>query len=278
MAKLNTWGKGRRFSFRILPRDRASFYLKPGLQSDGLKKEEVLRRLPYHRERAESPGKIASARRYRELKLISEAIGLGYQEEDRFHVTAFGKAVLRWLDFADERCIPIIGRNAAQALSAVQLRNPTRAGKKYDSAVKVFPFTFIWKAMLQLDHRISSDELNRAVLKTSCEDELNVAVERIITARESRNPEDMGPELITGGGKNDRIIPWMALASFGWSLIMEKRAGEFEGYYEIRPNCVALLRDAVAIRREHREFDNIRDYVEFVSWNAAVLPPRPPNV
>jgi hypothetical protein len=151
------------------------------------------------------------------------------------------------------------------------LRNPTRAGAAYDADVEVFPFSFVWRAMVALDDKISTDELNRAIFRVANEADLGAAIARITEARRASDPTIMGPPTIATAGANDRVIPWMALASFGWTLINDKRTTGSD-YYEIRPRTRRLLRDAAQIRHRHREFPDVRTYVDYVS-SAAALPP-----
>ena len=269
------WGGSLHSSFRLLPRTGVSDHLRTFLEADGLTQTEVLERLAYDTARAgEDPGELPDPKRFRDPKHLYEVIGLLHQADDgTIHITDLGDAVRRWLDSVSEENIPVLGRHVAFALAACQLRNPTRAGQKYARDVTVFPFAFIWRAMLALDGKIASDELNRALFKVASEDQLEDAIERIRVSRSTGQVEVMGDETISGSRKNDRIIPWMSLASFGWSILTDKRGGEESGYYEIRSNCRDLIRDAASVSYEHREFDSTQDYVRYLTRHAAV-PPR----
>lgn len=187
-------------------------------------------------------------------------------------MTALGQATLRWLDIITPKNAVLLGRHAAYALSACQLRNPTGAGKRYDDSMVVFPFQFIWKAMLALGGKISSDELNRAIFRVRSESDLHEAIDRIREARAAGDPALMGDETITGPSKNDRVIPWISIASFGWTLITDKRSGDGSGYYEIPPVTAPILSEAAKVRHRHREFETVGEYVEHVA-RAAALPP-----
>jgi hypothetical protein len=138
--------------------------------------------------------------------------------------------------------------------------------------MEVFPIAFIWRAMLALSNRISSDELNRVILRTKNVGDLTEGIEKIRRVRASENVEDLGEELISGTAKNDRIIPWMAMASFGWTCIADKDS-DAEGFYTLKPRSVEFLRQAVSIRRRHRDFNSVPEYVEFIS-RCASLPPN----
>jgi hypothetical protein len=122
--------------------------------------------------------------------------------------------------------------------------------------------------MLSLDDAISSDELNRSILKVNNEDELLIAVEKIRKSREANDLSLLGDELVSEQAKNDRILIWIAWASFGWTLIQDKRAQG--GMYTIAPNARRVVEDAAAIRHKHRNFGSEKDYVEYVSLCAGL--------
>jgi hypothetical protein len=124
--------------------------------------------------------------------------------------------------------------------------------------------------MLALDNRISSDELNRALLKTKNEADLQTAVEAIRHAREAGDVTQLGPETVTEAAKNDRILVWMSWASFGWTLITDKKSSA-SGDYEIPERNRRLLSDAASIQHRHRKFENEAAYIEYLS-NCAGLP------
>lgn len=267
------WSCSFRSTFRLYPdsggaRDPLDVFLA----GDGKTQEEILAELPYHRARSADPGALPDPKRYRDGRQLLRTVGLLYDEPTdgthKVHVTALGKAVARWRPVINERNAPVLGRHAAQALAACQLRNPTREGRDYDASVEVFPFSFLWRAMLSLDDTISSDELNRAILKVHNEDQLADAIDRIRKSRETNDISLLGNELVTEQAKNDRILIWIAWASFGWTLIQEKRAAG--GVYAIAPNSRRVIADAAAIRHKHRNFASEKHYVEYVSLCAGL--------
>lgn len=265
-----TWPVSLHQTFRLLPRESQSPSLRAFLESDGVHKDDILAKLPYHAERS-SRGPEAQepdSKRYRDPKQVYQTIGLLYESsEGRIRLTELGRATRRWLDLITPKNSVILGRHAAYALASCQLRNSTGAGKKIDASVRVFPFAFIWKAMLNLDGKISSDELNRALFRVTNLAELEPAIERIRSARTSGDVGSLGEEVATGKAKNDRIIPWMSLASFGWILFPDKRTTGTE-FYQITEGTLELLRDASRMDTRHREFASPADYVEYVSGRA----------
>lgn len=241
------------------------------LASAGETSEEVLAKLHYDQARSMVPGERPNPKRYRDLRQLYRTIGLLYEDPVAGHlaVTDLGAAVARWRPLLKPQNALVLGRHAAQALAACQLRTPMRDGRNYAEDVRVFPFAFIWRAMLALDFRLSSDELNRAILKTRNEEDLALAISAIREARETQNLSLLGHETVSEAAKNDRILVWMSWASFGWTLITDKRTSA-SGHYEIPPRNRRVLSDAAAIVHRHREFVNEADYVHYISANAGL--------
>jgi hypothetical protein len=261
------WGGSLHTTFRLLPEPLG--HLKPFLDGDGKTPDDLLKALPYDSSRSKTPGEIPDPKRYRDVRQVYETTGLLYEgDDDLVHVTDFGKATLRWIGRLTPKNVVILGRYAAYALSACQLRAPI--GFPYDPSVTVFPFAFIWRAMLTLDNKISSDELNRALFKVTNETELPQAIDRIAEARAKSDLSIMGDETVSGDKKNDRIIPWISIASFGWTLLQNKGSGEESGYYKIPEHTLSMIREAAAIRHNHRNFATKRQYVEHISRMAAL--------
>jgi len=269
--KTDIWSGSLHQTFRLLPRDQQSRNLMPFLEADGLTSDELLSRLPYDRVRSTQPDRPGpDPKRYRDGKQVYQTAGLLYEDGGRIHVTALGEATRRWLAIITPKNRVLLVRHAAYALASCQLRNPTGAGEKYGDGVKVFPFAFIWRAMLALDRRISSDELNRGIFKVTNEDELARTVETIRSARAKNDIGLLGEETLTGRAKNDRIIPWMSLASFGWTLFPDKRGGEAGDYYELDSHALSVVKEAAKVRHQHRSFSSVAEYIEHVARCAAL--------
>jgi hypothetical protein len=264
-----SWSCAFRSTFRLFPGPGgAQDSLDVFLASDGKTQEQILSSLPYDKARSNAPGSQPDPKRYRDDRQLYRTVGLIYDQPvgdtRRLTVTPLGSAVARWRPVINERNAPVLGRHAAQALAACQLRNPTRDGAKYDPTYTVFPFAFIWRAMLSLEGTISSDELNRSIFKTKNDSDLDDAIATIRKSRASNDVTILGPETVTEAAKNDRILVWMAWASFGWTLIQDKRAAG--GVYSISPNAKRVLADAASIHHKHRDFEVERHYVEYLSF------------
>ena len=258
-------------TFRLLPTPSPS--LCAFLSSDGLTPDAVLAKLPYDAARSRSSQSgTPNSKRYRDGRHVYQMAGLLYEDSSsRLRVTDLGQAVYRWLDKLTARNSPVLGRHAAYALSCGQLRNPSAAARGYESDVEVFPFSFIWRAMLELDDAISSEELNRCIFWVKNRADLQDAISKIRShrANSSSDPTDLGDEVITGPAKNDRIIPWVSLASFGWLLVMDKRETGSE-WYRLRPSTRMVLDEASKIRRKHQVFPTLEAYILHMSTNAAL--------
>lgn len=268
MTGLLAWGGSLHQTFRLLPQESQSGNLRPFLQADGLTPEQLLARLPYDRARSKSPKPLPDLKRYRDGKQIYQTVGLLYEHDGVVRVTELGAATHRWLDIITPRNRVVLARHAAYALAACQLRNPTGAGTKYAESIIVFPFAFIWRAMLSLDGCITSDELNRGIFKVQNEDQLAACVTAIRSARARNNIELLGEETISDEKKNDRIISWVAMASFGWTLFPDKGAQEA---YRLDPITLSVVREAAMIRHRHKEFSTPHEYITHIS-NCAALP------
>jgi len=267
------WHSSLRHTLRLLPPPAGGDSLRILLNSDGDADDDILPRLPYEAGRSHAggtgPGQ-PDARRLRDPRQVAQTIGLLYRDaENRYRVTELGIAVRRWLPSLSKENWPVLGRHAAYALAACQLRNPTRSGRRYSVGTEVFPFAFIWRAMLGLDGIISSDELNRAILRTHDVDTLDEAIHRIKRRRETDGPlDDLGKETVTGVAKNDRLIPWISLASFGYLFIQPK---DGTGHYRLRPGADRLLTGPSRPGVPHQEFESSAEYIQYLS-DAACLP------
>lgn len=268
MGNLPTWSVGLRQSIRIL--ERPSEWLNVMLQCGGMHDTNVLAQLPY--DRARSSGGSASmpdARRYRDYREVIQTIGLGYEDAfNTLQITAFGHATHRWLQEIQSTNALALGRHAALALSSCMLRNPMRKRAHYDEDVVARPFAYLWRAMLELDGAISSEEMNRALLYAFNEDSLKDAIARIRAFRENPNSGSLLPEVETSQRKDDRLIPIISAGSFGYTFIKDKRESG-GSYYQLRQETVDILRTAAYADCPPAPQNSIDDYVRHISMRAA---------
>lgn len=269
------WSCSFHSSFSLVPSgkltDRAVDLM---LDADGWTEKELLDVWPYDEARGRRGGK-PDPKRVRDARQLLRTIGLVWTDADGpqnvLRVTDFGKATRRWRPQITRGNARIIARHAALALSVCQLRNPLPEARGYEEDVVVFPFQFIWKAMLQLEGRITSDELNRGIYKTRNAADLDQAIVAIRAARAANDVTILGPEVATQDDKNDRVLVWMCWASFGWSLIQDKRRSTDRKSYTIAdPWAWRVLSIASGIGHRHRDFDTERAYVEYISRSAGI--------
>lgn len=263
VATRRIWRGSLHQTFRLLPQSTPS--LKMFLDSDGRSPTEVLGLLPYESARSQSGADSPDPKRYRDPKAVYQTVGLLFEDGNgAVRVTDLGHATRRWMPDLALANIRVLGRHAAYALAACQLRNPTGSGHGYESDVVTFPFAYIWRAMLALDDRISSEELNRAIFYAIDRASLSDAIDRIAAHRRAPSADALQSEVIAGDRKNDRIVPWISLASFGYTLIADKRETGTE-YYQIRPEARQILHEASQIEHQHKEFDSTTSYVQHIS-------------
>ncbi len=143
--------------------------------------------------------------------------------------------------------------------------------------MEVFPFAFIWRAMLALGGYITREELNRGIYRTKNDADLVAAIERIRSARITGNVETIGEPAFERGEDGSltarRVRGWVSWASFGWTLISDE-TNSVEGFRITAPWAKEVLTDAAAVHRRHRDFPSIKDYVEHLSHCAGI--PRMP--
>lgn len=284
-GSLTHWSVSLHKSFRLLTvgrytnDDLLAFLKLPS----GTHKDEILANLPYDERRSrgaededDEDGEADETgegrpddRRYRDLKQVLESCGLLWEDHGgRVRYTELGEMLRSFMPHANPKNVRLIAQYAAFGLSACQLRNPTGAGQRYAASVNVFPFRFIWEAMLQLDNRLDSEELNRAIFRTVDAESLGGAIERIKRYRVTKRVSDLAGERVAK--INDRLIPVVSMAAFGWALIDQKERGA-AGSYHVKEDCVRLLEAAVSLPAKHRDYDSVEAYVTAIS-NAACLP------
>lgn len=278
---LTHWSVSLHKSFRLLPYeqhrndDLLAFLNSPS----GTHKDDILANLPYDERRSrgsaggddddtdeDGEGGRPDDRRYRDLREVLENCALLWEDEQgRIRYTELGEMVRSFMPHANPKNVILVAQYAAFGLSACQLRNPTGSGQKYADTMNVFPFRFMWEALLQLDNRLNSEELNRAIFRTQNAASLAEAIDRIRSYRATGRVSDLGEKVAR---INDRLIPMVSIAAFGWALIDRK---DPDGYYCVPDRCVRLLEAAVSLPVKHRQYDSVKSYVTAIS-NAACLP------
>jgi hypothetical protein len=273
----STWNPSLHTSWRLFPvsnGSRGTANLPIFLESQGRTSAEVLALLPREEARSQTGGLSADPKRFRDPRLIYELSGLLWEDRTTHvvHLTDLGNTCRRWIGGLTLGNYTLLARHAVLALSAMELRNPTEEGENYQHTMEVFPALFVWEAMLELGCRISSEEMNRAVMNVKTHDDLRDAIRRVREARNSGNKADLGKAVVPDGpAQNDRIIPWMSLVSFGWLLMKDKRESE-SGDYELRPECIRMVEYACGLPRRLMNTTSIDRYVQRIS-DAACLPP-----
>ena len=262
------WKTSLRQTFRLLPGPSSN--LQVLLEADGLAEAAVLQQMQYHAERAGTRGTgtgVPDAKRYRDNRQVFRSVGLLYERKGVLHVTPLGVATHWWLDKLTEKNIPVLARFAVYSLAAWQLRSPLPEARDYPADMKVFPYAFIWRVMLGAGGKINSMELKCEVMRLANETEIAPAIARILEYRRTGNAAVM--QAAVAIDTDDRLIPWMSLASFGWALIADKKDSQ-DNYYCIRPDARRILERAADMRHPHREFPDEVSYLEQIERAAAI--------
>ena len=139
-----TWGSSHT-TFRLFPEPLG--HLGPMLAADGKTPDEVLATLPFDSSRSKNAGSTPDPRRYRDYRQVYRWRACYSRESVIVHVTDLGRATQRWVGKLTPKNLLILGRHAAYALSACQLRK-SLFKRPFDPSMYVFPFAFIWRAML----------------------------------------------------------------------------------------------------------------------------------
>jgi DNA (cytosine-5)-methyltransferase 1 len=274
--KQTVWGLSFKGTFSIFPEHSPT--LKQFLESEGRTDKEIIKLLSGSNGKGRRTGrKATNSISYHDIIGIYRAVGLLYEKKDseglrRLHVTPLGHYVRGWLGTLNKNNRDLFGQYLAAALAACQLHNPAHV-HDYDESMKVFPFAFIWRAMLALEGRISAKELVGAIFKVRNEDELDDAIKKIAEARRKNDFSVLGKPV-----KIDELIinTWMAMASFGWILIADRPNSKMDDYWEIHEKLMDVLETAASVKHRHREFNSsdenaIDKYMAHIS-HAAVLP------
>lgn len=264
---MTEWAASLHQSWRLY--EEPSERLRVFLESDGLHRDDVLAALPYEASRSQAKASGGpDPKRYRDPRHVFEIAGLIVEREEHVTLTPLGHAVRRRISQPTLANLLLVAPYAANVLAAGQLRNPTPAGKGYPPDVQVHPFLTIWRVMLGCESRITSEELNRVVLRIPSDEHVSGAIAQIRNARatlrdypDASLDEVLGQRVIEGKSVSDRLIPWMALASFGWLLIADKQGGE----YRIRPEAEQLLVRAASVYPAHRVFGDRLQYYDYLA-------------
>lgn len=260
VAQSNVWGHTLRDTWRLEPDD---VKLQKFLAADGLQLNAIQVPAETHRQGA-NPGPV-DARRLRALAELYELSGLLYREEGEgggiVRLTPLGRAVRDFLPNMNSANRRLLAPNAFLALNRAQLASPILK-VSYTQEVKVFPARFIWRAMLELDG-LSSDEIASEIMRTTDEQSLSEAIDRIRTAR--AGGATLRPRVTD---ENDRVIPIINQASFGWLLIAKK--GGQETVYRFAKGMDRLAAAALSREPTAADWDSKEKYVRHIA-NGAML-------
>jgi DNA (cytosine-5)-methyltransferase 1 len=274
--KQTVWDLSFKGTFNLFPEQSPT--LRQFLEADGKTDKEVIKLLSaMNGKGGRRDHTVRKSTLYKDFAQMYRTVGLLYEREDaqgfkRLKVTPLGNFVRKWLDTLNKANRDLFAHYLASALAVCQLHNPVD-GHGYDDSMKVFPFAFIWRAMLALDGKLSSKEITGALFKIRNETDLNEAINNISEARRKNDLSILGKPI-----KCDEktIGTWMAMASFGGTLMVDRKDLDSGEYWEIHEKVIDVLETVTSVNYRHRDFeasdkDAVEKYMEHVS-RAAILP------
>lgn len=177
-----------------------------------------------------------------------------------------------------------LAREALDFLCRFQSDNPIN-GRKWPEGCKVHPYWMVLRAACALDHRIHWDEVNRELMHTLGDEEIDDIVTRLAAARNepgyqqflgSSNDAD-GPlrarvhpakptappgKKPEGQLKDQRFTPFLKLAGFG-ELLLASPGTVGDGWWTVPEDVRDIVDEAVRNVPRHVE---IRNREEWIQW------------
>jgi 5-methylcytosine-specific restriction protein B len=217
---------------------------------------DILTDLDASRRPRQLPRDDVTDQRLRTWRSVFETLGFLYVDSRTGTLTAtsLGHAVRalfgdirRHVDGANDH----LARLAVRVLGRHRLRNPL-VNEPYPEDADIYPYRFIWRAMLQLDGKLHWEEMNRVIMRVLYQRQEQSAIDRIRDVRNlTHGPYDdaaiqrLGqPAIPEDAETKRRVTPWFTQAGFGGMLI----AGEDDanGFRRILPERRELLEEALS--------------------------------
>ena len=172
-----------------------------------------------------------------------------------------------------------VAQEAIPILAKYQLRNPADdLHGDYPARTDLHPYWAIWRAMAELDWRLHWDELNRELFWILRHDDVDVAIDRIRTARSQSGydptsagtlgdraydqQDALGGKTPEGQVRDQKATPWFRKAGFGGLLLTEPgQAGG--GFWSVPEHLRPLLADATRTPPAFRQFENAQDWYRY---------------
>lgn len=276
------------------PRDVGADLLVALLGSEGMAwsppYEDVRRQMGVRKKRLSDEEQAPGDQRIRTYMALYRSLGLTYEDSGKLEVTPAGdnlrELVTGYYDQVDAFGLAVtpslrraVARIMLPVLARVQLDSPIAAGN-YPDGTDIHPLRALWKAAREAEDKLHWEEISRRITPCLREADLDGAIARIQKARGDNNydpnspnscDEHLGPrlpDLEDVREQKDRLtIPWLSKAAFK-NIIFETNDAP-DGFRHLVPDVLPLLDAVLARPVEHRDFETVGDYMD---WVGSALP------
>lgn len=226
-------------------------------------------------------GQTVADSRMRTNRKMYERMGVIYKDNDKIRLSRLGlqmKNLCHNLNEAKERILADVRTTAVDILSRYQLKNPVD-GPNLPSSCDVLPCVCIWRAMRELDNKISYEEMNRVILHIMEMSQLDEAIQIIRDARikytSYSNLDDTTLNLILGSPVHTdqptaRIAPWFSFAGWG-GLVIEQNADD-NGFRYLVKETIPQIDTIIEKPYPHFETDDKDEWLRYYIGSAAEMP------
>lgn len=219
--------------------------------------------------------------RLRTYRKLYQNLGVIFKDGDLIKVSNLGSKLnllQKNLIYSRDHNLSEIAKIAVDILSRYQINNPTESQRnELPENCDVLPCICIWKAMLSLDNKLHYEEVNRVMLRIMSMDQLDKAIHKISEARINHFPyqgkdsallDDCLGQPVHLEQESARIAPWFSFA--GWGGLLIDRDVDSDGFRNLVPNQIPLLKIAVSNPPTFYKAENDEEWYEYYIGSAAV--------
>lgn len=214
-----------------------------------------------------------SAPRFRTFRKMYERLGLLYPINSRIFHTELSHKILHLkekLEDFKENELNLICQLAVETLSKYQFDNPLENKKNQDiSDLKIHPYLFLWKIMINVENKLHYEEINRVVLWASDNDQFDECIKKIKLAREKINYRDASEteleEYLGDKVINDqvsaRISPLYSNAGWG-GLIISNRSDD-RGFRHLTERSIPYITQVLNYPPNFVQFTTENEWIDY---------------
>jgi len=216
--------------------------------------------------------------RLRTYRKLYERLGLIYRKSNRIRLAALGLSVRELTTLSSTEITSALSNTKKQAivtLAKYQLRNPAESDhRRLGESCDVLPFLCIWKAMLSLDNKLHTEELNRVMLRVMTMSQVDSAISKIRSVRQilasyKELDEAILEEYLGASVCTDQ--PYARMASIfslaGWGgLVIRQQAGS-DGFRYLVDDSIEIISSIVKNPPPYYAAKDIDDwFCYYSSW------------